>query len=176
MLFAGVIVAAGTVVSAHAQGMEPAGMGHGGMGHGGMGGMAMFGGPPAHAARFADRMLDGLDATEAQRAQVRQIVQAAATDLRAQHEAGAGLRRSALQLFSAPTVDAAAAESLRQQMLAQHDQASKRMLQAMLEIGKVLTPQQRARIGERMKAREAVMHDRMQREHEHHEHPTQPAR
>jgi Spy/CpxP family protein refolding chaperone len=68
-----------------------------------------------------------------------------------------------MQVFAAPSVDAAAAESLRQQMLAQHDQASKRMLQAMLDVSKVLTPEQRAKVGERMKQRQAVMQDRQQR-------------
>ena len=70
-----------------------------------------------------------------------------------------------MQIFAAPTVDAAAAESLRQQMLAQHDQASKRMLQAMLDVSKVLTPEQRAKMAERAKQRQAVMQERMQREH-----------
>jgi periplasmic protein CpxP/Spy len=48
-------------------------------------------------------------------------------------------------------------------MLAQHDQASKRVLQAMLDVSKVLTPEQRATLGERMKQRQAMMQDRMQR-------------
>ena len=51
----------------------------------------------------------------------------------------------------------AAAESVRQQMLAQHDQSSKRMLQAMLDVSKVLTPAQRAKLGARLKQRQAIM-------------------
>jgi Spy/CpxP family protein refolding chaperone len=69
-------------------------------------------------------------------------------------------------------VDAGAAEALRQQMLTQHDQASKRVLQAMLDVSKVLTPEQRAKIGERMKQRQTIMQERMQREQrEHHDRP-----
>jgi Spy/CpxP family protein refolding chaperone len=68
-----------------------------------------------------------------------------------------------VEIFAAPTVDAAAAESLRQQLLAQHDQASKRVLQAMLDVSKVLTPEQRAKLAERIKQRQAAMQDRMQR-------------
>lgn len=153
-----VVAAAGAAVTAHAQGM-------GGHGRGEGAGMMMFGGSPEHVGRGVDRMLDGLGATDAQRAQIKQIAIAAATDLKAQHEAGRALHEKGMQIFAAPTVDAAAAESLRQQMLAQHDQASKRMLQAMLDVSKVLTPEQRAKMAERMKQRGAMMQERMQREH-----------
>ena len=131
--------------------------------HGGMGGAGMFGGAPEHMGRMLDRMLDGLSATDAQRAQIKQIAEAAATDMKAQREAGRALREKGMQIFTAPTVDAAAAEQLRQQMLAQHDQMSRRALQAMLDASKVLTPEQRAKLGERMKQRGDSMRERMQR-------------
>jgi Spy/CpxP family protein refolding chaperone len=151
-------------VTAWAQPMMGGGMG----GHHGMGGGMMMGGSPERMGRMIDHMLDGLGATDAQRTQIKQIVQAAATDLKAQREAGRGLHQRGLQLFTAPNVDAGAVESLRQQMLAQHDQASKRISQAMLDISRVLTPEQRAKIGERMKERAARMHDRMERMHRDH--------
>ena len=44
-----------------------------------------------------------------------------------------------------------------------HEQASKRMLQAMLDAGKVLTPEQRAKLAERMKQRGEIMRERMDR-------------
>ena len=153
-----VVAAAGAAVTANAQGM-------GNHGHGAGPGMMMFGGSPEHVGRGVDRMLDGLGATDAQRAQIKQIAVAAATDLKAQREAGRALHEKGMQIFAAPTVDAAAAESLRQQMLAQHDQASKRMLQAMLDVSMVLTPEQRAKMAERAKQRQAVMQERMQPEH-----------
>jgi len=156
----GVVVTAlaATMVSAHAQGHRD-----GMQGPGGNPGMMMFGGSPEHVGRAVDHLLDGLGATDAQRSQIKQIATAAAADLKAQRDAGRGLHEKAMQVFAAPSVDAAAAESLRQQMLAQHDQASKRMLQAMLDVSKVLTPEQRAKVGERMKQRQAVMQDRQQR-------------
>ena len=141
-----VVAAAGASVNVHAQGMG----GPGGHGHGPGGGMTMFGGSPEHVGRGVDRLLDGLGATDVQRAQIKQIGMAAASDLKAQHESGRALREKGVQIFAAPTVDAAAAESLRQQMLAQHDQASKRTLQAMLDVSKVLTPEQRATMAARM--------------------------
>jgi Spy/CpxP family protein refolding chaperone len=134
-----------------------------GMGAGPGGGMMMLGGSPEHVARAVDRMLDGLNATDAQRAQIKQIATSAAADMKAQHDAGRDLHERGLQIFTAPVVDANAAEALRQQMTAHHDQASKRMLQAMLDVARVLTPEQRAKLGERMKERQARMKDRMQR-------------
>ena len=139
---------------------------HGPGGQGGHGGMGMLGGAPAHL----NRMLDGVNATDAQRTQIKQIAQAAAADMKAQHGARRALREKGIQLFTAPTVDAAAAEQLRQQMLAQHDQTSRRTLQAMLDVSAVLTPEQRIKFGERMKQRgdrmrehSDQMRERMQR-------------
>ena len=127
------------------------------------GGMVPFNGPPEHIARAVDHLLDGLGATDAQRAQIKQIAQGAAVDLKAQRDTGRSLRDQGMQAFAAPTIDAAAAESVRLQIIAQQDQASKRVLAAMLDIGKVLTPEQRSRIGERMKQRQAMMREPMQR-------------
>jgi len=162
-----VVAAAGTALSARAQGME---------GHGPRpgAGMMMFGGSPEHMGRGIDRMLDGLGVTDAQRAQIKQIAMAAAADLKAQREAGRALREKGMQIFVAPSVDAASAESVRQQMQALHDQSSKRVLQAMLDASKVLTPEQRAKLGERMKERRAVMEDRMKRMQNEHGPRPQP--
>jgi periplasmic protein CpxP/Spy len=131
-------------------------------GHGD-GGAMMFGGSPERMGRMVDHMLDGVSASDQQRAQVKQIAQAAAADLKGQRDATRALRDKAAQVFAAPNVDAAAAESLRQQMQAQHDQASRRMLQAMLDISRVLTPEQRAKLGERFKQRSAQREERLQR-------------
>lgn len=124
---------------------------HVGMAGPGPFGGGLFGGPPERIERGVDRMLDGLQATDAQRAQVKQIAVAAAKDLQVQREAGRGLFEKNRQLFTAPVVDANAAEQLRQQMLVQHDQTSRRTLQAMLDISRVLTPEQRATLAQRMK-------------------------
>jgi len=156
------IAAVGAAIGAHAQDMEGVG-GRGGQGPGPRGGM-MFGGASGEMGRGIDRMLDGLGVTEAQRGQIKQITTSAAADLRSQSEARRALHEEGMQLFAAPTVDASAAESLRQRMLAQHDQSSKRMLQAMLDVSKVLTPEQRAKMAQRAKERQEIMRERMQRE------------
>lgn len=111
--------------------------------HGGGGGMWA-------SPKRMDRLLDSVKATDAQRAQIKQIMQAAAADMATQRDAGRSLRERALAVFTAPTVDANAAEQVRQQMLAQHDQGSRRMMAAMLEVSRVLTPEQRVQIAERM--------------------------
>jgi Spy/CpxP family protein refolding chaperone len=153
-----VAVSSATALSAWAQ---PMGAGGGMMdGHERHGGRH---GGPEQMGRMLDHMLDGLNATDAQRAQIKQIAQAAEADLKAQRDAGRALHDRQIQIFSAPTVDAAAAESVRAQLSAQHDQASKRRMQAMLDASKVLTPEQRAKLGERMKQRQAQMNERSQR-------------
>ncbi len=105
-------------------------------------------------ARFLGRMLELAKATPEQRNQIHQIMLAARQDLRAQREAGRQLRDQQHALLTQPHVDAAAVEALRQQMLAQHDQASKRMTQALVEASRVLTAEQRKLIGEHRAMRE----------------------
>lgn len=128
---------------------------HAGMRGAGAFGPGLFGGPPQRIERAIDRMLDGVNATDAQRVQIKKIALATATDLKAQHEANRGLPARGAALFTAPQVDAAAVEQLRQQMVAQHDQMSRRTTQALVDMSRVLTPEQRATLAERMKNRMA---------------------
>ena len=123
------------------------------MGPDGMGGPFMMLGGPGHM----QHMLDAVNATADQRSQIKAIMDSARADLKAQHDSARGLQDQAMTLFAQPTVDARAAEALRQQMLAQHDQSSKRMMQAMLEVSRVLTPEQRQQMGAKMAERRAMM-------------------
>ena len=130
--------------------------GHGGPGgHEGPGMMMMSGG-------HAEQMLEAVDATDAQRAQVKQIMQAARADLKGQMEAGRKLHEQSLALFAAPNIDAVAIEALRQQGQGLREVASKRMSLAMIDAARVLTPEQRAKFAEKMKKRQARMMERMQ--------------
>lgn len=117
-------------------------------------------GPEMGMGRGMDRMLDVVNATDAQRAQIRQIHEAARADMKAQREAARATRQQMRALFAQPTVDANAVEVLRQQMLAQHDVRSQRMMQAMVETSRVLTPEQRQQIHELMNKREERMQQR----------------
>jgi len=130
-------------------------------GHGGPGGHEMGAGSPRHM----ERLLDEVNATPDQRAQIKQLTEAARVDMAAQREAGRKLHQQDRALFAQPTVDARTAETLRQQKMALHEQASKRMLQLKLDISRVLTPEQRASLNERMKQRgELMQRHRQERE------------
>lgn len=141
--------------------------------HGDGPGMGLMWGPMG-GGRGMDRMLTDIDASDAQRSQIKQIWQAAMADLRAQREHSRGLHERAMEVFTAPNVDANAAEAVRQQMLQQHDQASKRMTQAMLDTSRVLSPEQRAKMAERMKQRHEQMRQRMQQHMERGSAASQP--
>jgi Spy/CpxP family protein refolding chaperone len=123
----------------------------------GAGGGSMGGGPGGIFQGMLLRLLDRVNASAEQRAQIQQILQSNAADLRAQHEAGRALREQAMSLFAQPTVDAAAVEALRQKQLAMHDAASKRMTAMMLEISRVLTSEQRKQMADYMNQRRDMM-------------------
>lgn len=125
-----------------------------------------FGGP--FAGRHLQRLLDDAKASDAQKAQIKQIADKAQADLKALFEEGKGLHEQGLKIWAAPKLDAAAAENLRQQMQAQHDKVSKRMLQAMLDVGNVLTPEQRATVAKQIEKHHEDMAHRMQFWHERH--------
>ncbi len=139
------------------------GMGHHGMGHHGgpRGGEGMMG----PGMMLSPRMLDAVKATPEQRAQIQQIMGAAKRDLATQRDARRALRDEAQRVFTQPNVDATAAEALRQKMLAQHDQASRRHLQAMVEASRVLTPDQRKQMADLARRRGEMM-ERHRRERE----------
>lgn len=100
-----------------------------------------------------EQLLAGADVSTDQRAQLKSIMDAARGDLRAEHDAERASRQQMLQLLSAETVDAAAVESLRQDMLARHDTRSRRMTQALLEASAVLSAEQRRQIADKLATR-----------------------
>jgi Spy/CpxP family protein refolding chaperone len=120
--------------------------------HGGMmgGGMGMMG-------HRMERALDSVGATAEQKAQLRQIMDAARSDLKGMREGNRKLHEQMRALFTQPTVDARAVEALRQQVMAAHDQASKRMSQAMIDASRVLTPEQRKQLADRMDQQRSMM-------------------
>ncbi len=153
MLAALAFAAAGLLaIPAKAAGADDAGGPGMGMHGGGMGGPGMHGG-----GRHMEHMLDGVNANAEQRAQIKTIMQAARTDLQTQRASGKALHDQMRAAFAAPTVDARVVESLRAQQQALHDAASKRMLQAKLDVSRVLTPEQRKLVAERMARQQGMM-------------------
>ncbi len=129
---------------------------HGRPGHGPDRGPGLPGGP----MMMEGRLLKEVGATDAQRTQIKQIVDVARNDLKGQRDTERQLHDQLQAQFSAPTIDTTAIESLRQQIAAQHEVVSKRMTQAAIDVAKVLTPEQRAKAAELMKAHRARMEER----------------
>lgn len=148
----------------------------------GQDGMAMQHGPrhAGHHPRgghggmmMSERMLESVGASAEQKTRVRDILKTTQDEQRAQHEAGKLQQQQMVQLLVAPQIDTGAVEALRQQQQVRHDAVSKRRLQAMLDVQAVLTPEQRAKMAEQMKARQEMM-GRHQRERQ--SAPLQPPR
>jgi Spy/CpxP family protein refolding chaperone len=122
--------------------------------HGGRGGPMSGPMSPEQTARMAERMAERIvgaaDGTPEQKQKIQAIAQAAFTDLAPMREQMHTARRDAMALLAAPTVDRAAIEALRARQIAAADGASRRMAQAMADAAEVLTPEQRARLAERM--------------------------
>jgi Spy/CpxP family protein refolding chaperone len=135
----------------------------------------LAGGLPFAGPGF-ERLLDDVKATEAQRKQIREITDKARTDLRALHDKAQAQHHSAMAIWTSPKLDAAEAEKQRQQMLAQHDQVSKRMMQAMLDVGQVLTPEQRAKAAATLQQRREGMQERLAERKERREQAREEAR
>jgi protein CpxP len=103
-----------------------------------------------HADRMAERALDRVDATDAQRAQVDAVLDTAVPKMFAIHEDGAALREQGRDLFTAPTIDRAAVESLRAEAMTLADEGSRLMADTAVQIATILTPEQRQDLGAAM--------------------------
>jgi Spy/CpxP family protein refolding chaperone len=166
LFFSGVVIAIAATAGAPSFAQAPAAgeaTGTQGMGrHHGHHGMGRHGGE-AGAPRHMERMLDRIGASEAQRAQIQQLRQAAAPDVKAQREAGRALREQQRQVLSAATIDTNRAEQLRMQMVEHHDKTSRRRTQLMIDVAQVLTPEQRTQLGTMMAQRGSRGHGEMKR-------------
>ena len=118
----------------------------------------MRGGPGGMmGGRHMGRVLDLVGATADQRAQIKTIMDAAHADIKTQRDSGRSLHQQMEAAFAQPTVDARTVEALRLQISALHEAGSKRMTQALLDISKVLTPDQRKTLADAMAKRKAMM-------------------
>jgi Spy/CpxP family protein refolding chaperone len=112
------------------------------------GGMMMHGtGSPADMTAHIDHVLKHLyveiDATDAQKAKIGPLVQQAASELLPLHTQLQAAHVQVIQGLTQPTVDRAALEAARESHLQLADQASKRIVQLIGDVGDVLTPAQR---------------------------------
>lgn len=107
----------------------------------------------ARIDRMTERLAKAVEATPEQREKIGAIAKAAAADLSTLRKQGGDLRRQAMDLLKAPTVDRAAIESLRSQQMTVADALSKRMTTALADTAEVLSPEQRAKLAERFERR-----------------------
>jgi Spy/CpxP family protein refolding chaperone len=158
---AALAIVAGGVGVAVSQPGDWGGRGHGGgYGHGegqGRGGMmGRMGGsdrmnPEKMGARIdwgVDRMLT--DASPEQKQKVAALMKDAFKDLAPVREQAQAARADVARLLKAEKIDRAEIERVRAQRMGEMDAASKRMAQAIGDLGEVLTPKQRIEIVSRM--------------------------
>jgi len=142
-------VSAGSLACAHGD--------RGGEGRHGAGTMAPMAGLPLDNPQRLDRMLDRMTETlnlqPAQRDRLRQIAQGAAQDLAPLREQARQLHEQRRRLWTQPTLDEAAITAMRQRTQALHEQMSARTEKGLLEAARVLTPEQRQQLAERMARR-----------------------
>lgn len=101
-----------------------------------------------HADRAVRRLAVEIDASQQQQDKLRAIVDGAVKDLLPVRQKLMTARASARDLLTRDTVDRAAIEQFRVDMVAVHDAASRRLAQAVADAAEVLTPEQRRKIAD----------------------------
>lgn len=112
----------------------------------------------AHADKMLARLYRAVDATAAQQALIGPLVRQALADLRPLHQQVHGLHRQALQLLAQTPIDRAALEGSRVQAMQLADQASKRIVQLVGDVGDQLTPAQRQQLVEHLSKMHGARH------------------
>jgi protein CpxP len=118
------------------------GVGYSAYAHGGGPG----GGMHEHMQARMDRVLTDAGASDSQKTQVKAIWAGLGPQLKAAHQEHHQLRQQIEQALSAPNIDAAAIEKLRQQSVQSIDKTSTLLTQGMVATARVLTPEQRAKV------------------------------
>lgn len=148
VLFGGVVLAALAGVGVATAVSSDFGRGHG------MGGYGMRAGMGADFAEYRlEKMLESIQATPEQTEKVKSIFGSARDELLPMAESLRGTREEVARILAAPTLDRAAAETLRSVRVAALDTASRRITTALLDVADVLTPEQRAKLVEHFKER-----------------------
>src|ERR1043165_1401020 len=113
-----------------------------------MGGGRMF--FPGPIERGVERLGWATDASTEQKAKINAIAQKAADDIFALRAKHLEARKQVVEPLAAPTVDRARLEALRADQMKLAETATKRVTDAAADIADVLTPAQRADLGQRV--------------------------
>lgn len=146
----GLLVGAGAVAAFSF--LNAAAAAHHGFGQG-AGGWGLHGPAPAGAhlrepERVAEVMATLVDATPEQRERLVGVVRDTSRELLDLRGVLAAQRREIHRILGAPEVDADALEAVRAAHLEAADDASRRLVDAVVEIAEILTPEQRLRLVE----------------------------
>ena len=113
-----------------------------------MGGDRMF--FPGPIERGVERLGWATDASTEQKQKINAIAQKAADDIFALRAKHLEARKQIIDTLAAPTVDRAKLETLRADQMKLAETATKRITDAVADIADVLTPAQRAELGQRV--------------------------
>jgi periplasmic protein CpxP/Spy len=114
---------------------------------GGPGGRMFFPGP---IERGVERLGWATDASTEQKTKINAIAQKAADDIFALRAKHLEARKQVIDTLAAPTVDRAKLEAMRADQMKLAETATKRVTDAVADIADVLTPAQRADLGQRV--------------------------
>jgi len=106
----------------------------------------------AFVQRAVSHALDGVGASAEQEAKIHDIVAAKFAELGPIPEERAAMRKEALDLLAAPTIDRAAVEKMRLDVVAKFDARSKTVAAGLLDIADQLTPEQRTKLAAEVEA------------------------
>lgn len=115
----------------------------------------------AHADRMLRHLYVEIDATDAQKARIDPLVKQALQDLKPLHEQLRSAHQQATTLLTQPAIDRAALEAARVADMQLADQASKRLVQLMADVGDVLTAEQRGKLAAHLAHMRGGMRGRM---------------
>ena len=105
----------------------------------------------AHVDHMLKHFYAEVDATDAQKAQIEPLVKQAVSDLLPLHAQWQAAHAQAIQGLTQPNIDRAALEAARVTNVQLADQASRRYVQLIGDVGEQLTPVQRTALAEHLR-------------------------
>jgi periplasmic protein CpxP/Spy len=96
-------------------------------------------------------MLTKIGASDTQKSQIDGILKAGFADMKTAHESHDAAFRQFHEMLLAPSIDRAKMEDLRAAQIRNFDEGSKRLVTAIADAAEVLSPDQRAKLGEEIR-------------------------